>query len=206
MAPTVKHHLPLFSDFINEFTTTWPNPHASKLMLHGRAPFMELEGMEGAGLVHTPPVDRKLAGCLTPLANKGVANANLCFLTSTVDFGCSAGEDVSFRGGGCPISVVSVCCRSIRLNFWMSWAWLWHAGEPLADLWVLARCPRHSYEHWSSGISVIILSDMTSTCREEVPESYIHRQKFQVIDKKFFLFSNFIGHIHVFSTVVVIRS
>ncbi|XP_045560168.1 uncharacterized protein [Salmo salar] len=46
----IKHHLPLFSDFINEFTTTWPNPHASKLMLHGRAPFMELEGMEGAGL------------------------------------------------------------------------------------------------------------------------------------------------------------
>lgn len=33
--------------------------------------------MEGAGLVHTPPVEGKLAGYLAPLANKGMANHNL---------------------------------------------------------------------------------------------------------------------------------
>lgn len=45
-------------------------------MVHGYLHFMDLEGMEKAGLVHTPLVDGKLAGYLALLANTDVANAN----------------------------------------------------------------------------------------------------------------------------------
>lgn len=38
---------------------------------------MGVEVMEGAGLVHMPPLDGKLAGYLDLLANKGLANLNL---------------------------------------------------------------------------------------------------------------------------------
>lgn len=66
----VKHPLPLFPDFVDELKTTLVQPHLAKLMLHGYSHFLDVEGMEGARLVRTPPVDGKLAGYLASLANR----------------------------------------------------------------------------------------------------------------------------------------
>lgn len=134
MAATVKHNLPLFPDIVEALTATWSNPHSAKLMLHGCAPFMDLWGMEGAGLVHMPPEDRKLASYLAPLANKGMLMRILRSLTSTVTFRLLSWIRCIMQRGWLPnLSRLSLCCRLLEEH---TQAQLWPQESSAQSSWM----------------------------------------------------------------------
>lgn len=64
---TVKHKLPIFPDFVTELTRSWSSPKAPASLPFTQ--FLDLEGMETAGLTNIPPMDETLAYHLAPKAN-----------------------------------------------------------------------------------------------------------------------------------------
>lgn len=154
VAATVKHNLTLFPDIVKALTVTWSNPHSAKLMLHGCAPFMDLWGMEGAWLVHMPPVDRKLASYLAPLANKGMANANPTLPNKHCRFSAAQLDKVYHAEGVAAQSLSSVTMLEVHTH---TQARLWPQESSAQSSWMrsllqptsFCACPGTPF--WRSG-------------------------------------------------------
>lgn len=72
---TIKNCLPMFPDFLSEFTSSWNKPLSTHVTVPAYGQYMDLEGAEKAGLGGPPPMDLSLAANLALSHNQGVGGA-----------------------------------------------------------------------------------------------------------------------------------
>lgn len=72
---TVRHKLPVFPDFTLELSRSWATPKAPLSLPFSQ--FLDLEGMESAGLTNIPPMDETLATHLAPRSNSASGKPTL---------------------------------------------------------------------------------------------------------------------------------
>ncbi|KAF7648271.1 hypothetical protein LDENG_00159540 [Lucifuga dentata] len=108
---TVKHKLPVFPDFVTELTHSWPSLKAPVSLPFTQ--FLDLEGMETAGLTNIPPMDETLAYHLAPKAN--MASNKPTLPSKQCRFSASQLEKI-YRAQGCQLARLTQppCCKHAK--------------------------------------------------------------------------------------------